>query len=405
MQAESEQVLKDAITCAKKRVEKLDAEEAAPNRRTPEQTKELLLKIAQQHIERDTSAPKPPFSEGGASKGLTFTADEIQQRQAAYEAQVAAYLEHATPEILAEFEAVLEESRQMVEEMAWRRKQVWQEEQSKMDTLISSGPYERMRKQIEETLQRQTTKELESAKDLQEQENKLALAESSAELKEAFAAEHTAALAEIAALEAEQKVLVEQLHKGKRAPSVRRAIATVTLATFEIKRALADGIPLVAPLQLLEQVAESGVAAEDDEFALVGAVVPAIVAATDSGRKTLASTKLLATLLDDLKDDAYHATLLPAGGGASMFERCVFSYLSVLPRACRLPTSPMLKYSRRCKMSCAAVWPGSSAQFDSSQTRPGHKVTKGVCYGLQTMCSEVRAVNSLRFIGPCWVIM
>jgi hypothetical protein len=321
MQAESEQVLKDAIAYAKKRVEELDAEEMAPTGRTPEETKELLLKIAQQHIERDTSAPKQPLPEGEAAKGLTFTADEIRQRQAAYEAQVAAYLKHATPEILAEFEAVLEESRQMVEEMARRRKQVWQEEQAKIDTLISSGPYERMRQQIEETLQRQNAKELEAAKDLQEQENKLALAESSAELKEAFAAEHTAALAEIVALEAEQKVLVEQLHKGKRAPAVRRAIATVTLATFEIKRALADGIPLVAPLQLLEQVAESSVAAEDDEFALVGAVVPALAAATGSGKKTLASATLLATLFDDLKDDAYHATLLPAGGGASMFER------------------------------------------------------------------------------------
>ena len=323
MQEESEQVLKDAIAYAKKRVKDLDAEQTPPTGRPAEETKALLLKIARRHIERDSSAPKQPLPEGEASKGLTFTADEIQRRQEAYEAQVAAYLEHATPEILSEFETVLEESRQVVEDMARRKKQVWKQEQAKMDTLISSGPYERMRQQIEETLQRQNTKELEAARDLQEQENKLALAESSALLKEGFAAEHTSALAEIAALEAEQKVLVERLHKDKRAPAVRRAIATVTLATFEIKRALADGTPLVAPLRLLEQVAQSAVASEDDEFALVDAVVPALAAATGGGEKALASKTLLATLFDDLKDDAYHATLLPAGGSASMFERSV----------------------------------------------------------------------------------
>lgn len=321
MQVESEEVLKDALERAQQGVEQLDAKETAPRLRTAEETKALLLEVARQHIESDGGAPKQPFPEGEASRGLTFTADEIQQRQAAYEAQVAAYLEYATPEILAEFDMVLEESRQVVEEAARRRKQVWQEEQVKMDAMLSSGPYERMRQRIEETLQLQNAKELEAAKELQEQETKLAMAESSAALKEAFAAEHSGALFEIGVLEAEQKVLVERLYKGKRAPAVRRAIATVTLATFEIKRALADGASLAAPLRLLEQVAQSAVAIEDDEFALVGAVVPAIEAATGGGKQLLANKTVLATLFDELKDDAYHATLLPVGGGASMLER------------------------------------------------------------------------------------
>jgi predicted secreted protein len=323
MEAASAEVLQDAIAYAKKRLAELDGV-APPAGRTPEQTKALLLDIARQHMERDSGAPKLPFPEGDAAKGLTFTAEEMQKRQATYEAHVASYLEHSTPEILGEFEAVLEESRQALEEVARRRQQIWQEEQAKMDELLSSGPHEQMRAQIEETLQRQTKKEMGAAKELQEQEAKLALAESSAALKEDFAAEHAAALAEIAALEAEQKVLVESLHKGTRAPTVRRTIATVTVATFELHRAMADGTSLDAPLQLLRQVSESATAASkagNSEFELVSAVVPAISAATADGKRVLASRIHLVSAFDDLKDDAYHATLLPAGGGASMFER------------------------------------------------------------------------------------
>ena len=64
--------------------------------------------------------------------------------------------------------------------------------------------------------------------------------------------------------------------------------------------------------------------------------MPAIVSATDGGKRAVATMMFLASAFDDLKVEAYHATLLPMGGGASMFERAaakVVAQVRVQPTA------------------------------------------------------------------------